>query len=273
MAGQINVNFHQTFKPEKQYIGSILDVANMAEPMTIKDISATTGIPNGKSSGKVEPHISYAKFMGLIEAKKKDGSIMLERTALGELVSMEDPGLQEQLTILLCHAMMLRDNNGADVWSVVLKKILPTYRNGIKKDILLIELEKLFDGKVNKKNFAPFIGSYEDMFAELNILSIDKDSIKINAHQYNKEYVYLYAYTLFEYWNELFPNQDEISEIQFKELNYGKVFGWSEQQEYEVLEYLADNGLIRMNKQLVPYTILQLADKDSVMERLYSELC
>lgn len=273
MARQINVNFHQTFKPEKQYIGSILDVANMTEPMTVKEISSMTGIPNGKSSGKVEPHISYAKFMGLIEAEKKDGTIGLKRTTLGEVVSMEDPGLQEELTVLLCHAMMLRSNDGADVWSAVFKKVLPMYRNGIKKDILLIELEKLFDGKVNKKNFAPFMGSYEDMFAELNLLSMDKETIKINSLPYNKEYIYLYAYILFEYWDELFPNQDEISEIQFAELNYGKAFGWNEQYEYNVLEYLADNGLIRMNKQLVPYTILQLVDKDSVIERLYSELC
>ncbi|MFQ8662009.1 MAG: hypothetical protein ACLR9S_00185 [Lachnospiraceae bacterium] len=273
MAGQLNVNFHQTFKPERQYVGSVLDVANMTEPMSVKDISSLTGIPNGKSSGKVEPHIFYAKFMGLIESEKKDGLIWLKKTALGEIVSMEDPGLQEELTILLCHAMMLRDNNGADVWSAVFKKILPLYRNGIKRDILLIELEKLFDGKVNKKNFAPFTGSYEDMFSELNLLLMDKDSIKVNSLPYNKEFIYLYAYILFEYWSELFPNQDEISEVQFKELNFGKAFGWNEQDEYEVLEHLADSGLIRMNKQLVPYTILQLADKDSVIERLYSELC
>lgn len=273
MAGQVNVNFHQTFKPERQYIGSILDVANMAEPMSIKEISSLTGIPNGKSSGKVEPHISYAKFMGLIEAEKKDGLILLKKTALGELVSMEDPGLQEELSVLLCHAMMLRDNEGADVWSAVFKKVLPMYRNGIKRDILLIELEKLFEGKVNRKNFAPFIGSYEDMFAELNLLSMDKESVRMNSHPYNKEFVYLYAFILFEYWSELYPNQDEISEVQLAELNYGKSFGWNEQSEYEVLEHLADNGLIRLNKQLVPYTILQLADKDSVIERLYSELC
>lgn len=273
MAGQSNVNFHQTFKPERQYIGSILDVANMTEPMTVKEISSLTGIPNGKSSGKVEPHISYAKFMGLIESEKKDGLILLNKTPLGELVSMEDPGLQEELSILLCHAMMLRVNDGAAVWSAVFKKVLPMYRNGIKRDILLIELERLFDGKVNKKNFAPFTASYEDMFSELNLLSMDKESIKINSLPYNKEFIYLYAYILFEYWNELYPNQDEISEVQFAELNYGKTFCWNEQSEYEVLEHLADVGLIRLNKQLVPYTILQLADKESIIERLYSELC
>lgn len=71
MESSVNLNFHQTFKPEKQYIGSILDVANMNKALSIKDISALTGIPNGKSSGKVEPHIQYANFMGLVDFEKK----------------------------------------------------------------------------------------------------------------------------------------------------------------------------------------------------------
>lgn len=273
MAGQINVNFHKTFKPEKQYIGSILDVANHAEAMGIKDISKYTGIPTGDSSGKVEPHISYAKYMGLIEVEKKEKLFSLKRTKLGEVVSMEDPGLQEELTILLCHAMMMRDIGGADVWRAVLKKILPLYHSEMKKDTLIKELEHLFDGKVNRKNFAPFLSSYEGMFAGLNILFMEGDNIKINSLPYNKEFIYLYAYVLFEYWDELFAGVEEISSVQLETLNFGKVFGWDTKEEYEILEYLSDNGLVRLNRQLTPYTILRLADKDIVLERLYSELC
>ena len=81
MASQSNLNFHQTLKPEKQYVGSILDVANNTDTMSVPNISSYTGIPNGKSSGKVEPHISYAKYMGLIEAEKKDGEHRLQRYA------------------------------------------------------------------------------------------------------------------------------------------------------------------------------------------------
>ena len=58
MAKQSNLNFYQSFKPEKQYVGSILDVANNPDSMSVSRISLYTGIPNGKSSGKVEPHIA-----------------------------------------------------------------------------------------------------------------------------------------------------------------------------------------------------------------------
>lgn len=273
MAGQGNLNFHQSFKPEKQYIGSILGVANNAKALSVQDISAYTGIPNGKSSGKVEPHINYAKYMGLIEAEKKGGEYSLTRTKLGDIVAMEDPGIQEDLSVLLCHAMLPRNENGADMWNAVFMKILPMYRGEMKKELLLKELKQLFDGKANKKNFAPFLGSYEEMFAGINLLSQDSENVKLNKSQYNKEFVYLYAFILYEYWDEMYSNQEEISSVQLATINFGKVFGWDEQREYEVLEQLSDKGIVRLNRQLVPYTILRLADKDAVMERLYSELC
>lgn len=273
MAKQSNLNFHQSFKPEKQYVGSILDVANNPDSMSVSRISLYTGIPNGKSSGKVEPHISYAKYMGFIEAEKKDGEYNLSRTALGNIVYMEDPGFQEVLTILLCHAMMIRKVAGADMWNAVFTKILPMYRGEMKKDLLIKELEQMFDGRANKKNIAPFISSYEDMFSCINILEFDAETVRVKETAYNKEFIYLYAFILFEFWDELYEGQEEISSVQLADISFGKVFGWDEQKEYEVLEQLADKGFIRMNRQLVPYTILRLTDKETVMERLYSELC
>ena len=273
MASHGNLNFHQTFKPEKQYIGSILDVANNTEPLSVQDISAFTGIPNGKSSGKVEPHIMYAKYMGLIDAEKKEGAYILSKTKLGNIVYVEDPGLQEELTMLLCHAMLLRNDSGADMWNAVFTKVFPLYRGGIKKELLLKELEQLFDGKANKKNFAPFLGSYEEMFSNLKLVEMDAETIGLNESAYNKEFIYLYAFVLYELWDELYSGQEEISSVQMKNLNFGKIFGWDEQKEYEVLEHLSDKDLVRLNRQLVPYTILRLDEKDSIMERLYSELC
>lgn len=273
MTGQTNVNFHQTFKPEVQYISSILSVADGVSELSIKDISALTGIPQGKSSGKVEPHISYAEYMGLINSEKNNGLVKLTKTALGELVYSEDLGLQEDLSKLLCHAMLLRDVNGADMWGATFRKIIPQYRGEIKKEILLIELNRLFDGKVNTKNIAPFYGSYDDMFCSLNLLDINAEVIKTKPSIFDKEFIYLYTYILWEYWDEKFYNHEEISSNELKELTFGEVFGWDEQMEYTILEHMSDKGLLRMNRQLMPYTLRRLVDKYTVLQRLYSELC
>ncbi len=273
MAKQVNINFHQTFKPEGQYISSILDIADGNSWLSVKDISGLTGIPQGVSSGKVEPHIKYAEYMGLVKSEKKDKQIRLERTALGDNIRMEDPGLQEPLTKLLLHAMILRQEEGASMWSSIFKGILPKYRNGIKKDMLILELNQIYDNKVTVKNLAPFWGSYDDFFSEIGILSVVEDVVRCNAHIYNKEFIYMYAWVLWVYWEELHSKQEEISSIQFAELGFGKAFGWDTQSEYEVMEHLADRGLIRMNRQLMPYTILKLTKKEALIGRLYSELC
>lgn len=273
MAQMVNLNFHQTFRPEQQYIAAVLEFATGKGFNSLKEISAQTGIPTGASSGKVEPHILYAYYMGLIEYEKKNGEYKLSRTSLGEVVYTEDPGLQEQLTILLCHCMMLREENGAILWSTVFKKIFPIYRSGIKKDMLLKELVILFANKVSSKNIAPFFGSYASYFDGLGLLKENEDIISINTMPFNKEYIYLYALVLYSYWEDKYDNQDEITSSQLYKLKFGNVFGWDNQLEYEALEQMADKEIIRMNRQLMPYTILKLSDKDKLIVRLYSELC
>ena len=164
MAQVVGLNFHQTFKPEKQYIAAILDIAGDPDFRTIKEISMMTGIPTGESSGKVEPHIIYADYMGLINYEKKDGKYCLTRSFLGETVYMEDPGLQEKLTKLLCHAMIVRRENGAKLWSAIFRNVMPRYKTGIKRDLLIKELNAILDGNITTKNIAPFFGSYESFF-------------------------------------------------------------------------------------------------------------
>lgn len=53
------------------------------------------------------------------------------------------------------------------MWSDIFKNIFPKYRNGIKKDLLILELNQLYDNKATTKNIAPFFGSYDDFFQNL----------------------------------------------------------------------------------------------------------
>lgn len=272
MAQAVNLNFHQTFKPECHYVSAILEVAGNEQLLSVKDISLLTGIPTGESSGKVEPHIMYASYMGLIEYEKTKGDYCLKRTKLGEIVFMEDPGLQEKLTILLCHCMMLREKTGAPLWSVTFRNIMPRYRNSIDKELFIKELDSIVVGKVTTKNVAPFFGSYSDFFDVLGILSEAGNLVTVSSTVYDKDFIYLYAFVLFEYWKERYANQDEITSTELDVMHFGEAFGWSTEEEYKVLEHLADEGFIRMNRQLFPYTILKLTDSGYFVDMLYSKL-
>ena len=75
--------------------------------------------------------------MGLVKSERKEKQIKLSRTDLGEIIYMEDPGLQELLTKTLLHAMLLRSGKWCSICGVTfLIAFFQSIRNGIKKELL-----------------------------------------------------------------------------------------------------------------------------------------
>ena len=111
-----NINFHQTFYPNFDYIGKILEVANGTEKYTIEKLSQITGIPTGASSGKVLPHINYSEYMYLIESDNNSGEYSLKRTELGNLIFSEDPYFSEDISRLICHMLLTSPIIGSGLW-------------------------------------------------------------------------------------------------------------------------------------------------------------
>ena len=60
-----NLNFHQTFPPTADGLSRLTLDCPVGEALTKEQISEKTGIPTGKSNGKVEPYLAYAEYMGL----------------------------------------------------------------------------------------------------------------------------------------------------------------------------------------------------------------
>lgn len=272
MGKKSNINFHQTFKPEISYIANLLEISDGRVFKNLQEISAHTGIPQGSSSGKVEPHLNYVKYMGLIEFEKTSEGYLLNRTDLGNLVYNEDPGLHENLTLIICHCMISRRNDGAEMWKSLFLEIMPKYNGYISKEYLLEEMSESVGGKVTTKNISPLLNSYSDMFEKIEILKVNGDLIELGEIKLNREFIFVFAWVLQILWNEQYKNQNEISSLEFENLRFGNLFGWGKQKEYEVLERLNEKGLIRMNRQLVPYTIYRIAGENELLPMLYSEL-
>jgi len=272
----VNLNFHQTFKPEKQYIASLLDYVNNNTGFhSPKEISLETGIPTGESSGKVVPHIEYAKYMGLLNYELEASNFQLSLTTLGKCILEEDPGFMEELTLLICHGMLLRPTKGASVWSKTFLEVFPKYNDSISVEQCILELEKFYGDKIKQKNFAPFLSSYEDIFECFNIFTLDKTRSNIifqNKLPINKDYIFVYAFLILAYWKEKFFEQNEISADEFELLYISNVFRWTKEETYSVLEMLNDKNIIRLNRQMSPYTILFLNTEDYLINKLYSEL-
>ena len=273
LAANDNYNFHQTFKPEAQYLSALLELSSF-DQKSLKEISGLTGIPQGESSGKVEPHLSYMQFFGLADCYRESGLYSFNLTRLGSEIFNQDPGLQESLTICLLHGMITRPVRGAPVWKDAFRNILSKYHNKpLEKHIFLRECEEVSFDRTNKKNIAPFFGSYEDIFSPLGLVEQADDSVRVIPAKRYKEFVFAYALILFEHWNDFYEGRDEITSTEFDKIGFRHLFGWTTAEEYKTLELMADNGLIRMNRQLMPYTILKLSSEEDLIARLYSDLC
>ena len=71
------LNFPQTFLPERRLLSQLLPFAKRRGQGDKVSIGAETGIPTGKSTGKVDPMIHYANGMGLITVNKESGNWQL----------------------------------------------------------------------------------------------------------------------------------------------------------------------------------------------------
>ena len=275
-----NLNFHLTFKPERQYLSSLLSEVVACSGHDVQEISYLTGIPTGKSSGKVEPMICYAEYMGIITKEKSNGLYTLKRTALGECIVIEDNGFLEKLSLLALHTMLVRPFTGAELWAHIFNSVFPKYRNKLTQKQFNKEIELQFGTGVK---LAPFFGCYQDLMSPLNMLHCDEETIEIRPAKLDSDFIFLYAFVLFQYWNEWLKyaavedtqlaSEKEITAVHLSKIGFRNPFGWNEAEEYQALEMMANKGIIVLNRQMVPFSIRKAVEINTVIERLYSELC
>ena len=271
----MDINFHQTFKPERNYISELLQVAEEAKNVTLEELSNMTGIPQGKSSGKLVPHLKYAQYMGLITYTSKNGEYSIELTNLGAEILDQDMSLTEDVSLLVLNANLVSSSSEAEPWSFCFNDYFRKYGKSSKYDYFLKEVELRYGNKIK---FGPFLKTYEEMFSQLELLLINSDKAsndesmvfrKINCKQ---ELLPAIGYLFYDSWDRKFPDDVEITSTQLGKMDFRCLFGWSNLEELDALERLSDYGLIRMNKQLMPFTIIRLKEKKDLIKSLYSEL-
>lgn len=265
-----NLNFHLTFPPTAEYIIRLLEVCDSGEFLSKEEISERTGIPTGKNSGKVEPHIFYSEYMGLLENHREGGKHQLMLTPLGRELLRQDSGMQEKISVAVCHSRISSKFGGADLWVAMIKNILPKYPRGLNSLLMNDELSKLFNSNVRT---GPFFSSYSGLFNKLDLVNKDGENVFLNASSIDKELVYVYAYSLFYEWEGTYPSQRELTADEVAGLRIAETFGLNDKSFYSVLELMSEKNLIRFNRQLSPFTVLKLCQAKEMIPVLYDELC
>jgi hypothetical protein len=270
---EYQLNFHQTFAPEMEAISRILSLADSdAGFLTKEEISEQTAIPTGKSSGKVEPHIFYAAAMRLITFEKVSGKYKCKLTPLGKVVALEDSYLVENISKLILHAFLVDKHAPTTLWSYVFNefifKVMPVFNN----ELIQNAIERRFDANVN---LTPFRTCYSSdlSLGELGFFSLNEKEYTVNSHRVSKENVYVYGYVLLTKWEEILESRSEITFDEITEtLFFGKQFLWENRQLQDVLDLMQDVGLIKVNAQLTPITIIKNQNASFCLNKMYSLL-
>ena len=274
MINRSQIKFHETFQPETVYLAKICELASNDFSGDKYAISELTGIPTGKQKGKVEPHIKYASYMGLIDSKVEKGVYSLTLTPLGNEVFNQDHYLHENLTRWLCHYGISRPELGAPQWIYLVRYGHSGYNQINSSGFHLNKANNLFGINVDlEEMFGVVRRSYVDgFFSDLNYLRWD-DGIEYIEHTERPELLFVYAYTILDLWELLFPEKKEITLIELIEkIGIGKVFNVGEAETESILDDLSFEGLFKINRQLYPATIIKLANSNSVISKLYSLL-
>ena len=271
MINRSQLKFHETFQPESTYITKIVELANDCFSGDKYRISEETGIPTGKQKGKVEPHIKYSKFMGLIDYSLENGIYSLSITDFGRIILREDKYFHEILSKWLCH-YKISSIQGAPQWNYIVHQINHNYLSSYSANFVIERASEYYSTKISfEELFGVVKRSYTDgFFCDLNYLKWD-EGLEYVEHFSHQELTYVYAYALMDSWEQIFNDKQEITINDIDTvIGFSKVFNFSSETTDEVLDLLSREGFISINRQLSPITTIKLTSSDEVIEKAYS---
>lgn len=285
---QLPLNFPQTFLPDRRLLSRLLEFAAKNGSGDKETIGAETGIPTGKSTGKVEPTIYYALGMGLISAAKKQGVWQLAATDLGRTVLREDPYFSERLTLWLLHLLLCRRFGTeipavglADAWFALFAEGRILLGNVIDESTfyrLLIERHGNKGYLKGLSTLVPRMYAERGSFGEAGILTpgADEDGKPAWFRErapFDRAFFPAYAALLFILWDSLFgaDKQAEFAELG-RETRLLALLGWDPCQAAEWLEWMASRGLVQLDRHTGSAVLLRLAETEQAVSGLYSEL-
>lgn len=265
------INFHKTFAPQDSYLTAVIELASQDFVGTKEEISEITGIPTGKTSGKVVPHILYAQYMGLTSHTLANSKYSLSLTELGKLVLENDKYLFEDISRFICHYNMTDSDNGALLWAFIYDGISILPGESVAEETVKRKCSDLFQVKTD---ISPIKRAYSDdgFFASLDLLDF-QDGLTLQSHYYIDNFLYAYAYTLLKTWEKKYPNTQEITSDHISQaMRWNKRIGFDEDETLYALEQMEERNLISLNKQLIPYTVIKRADSAYVLPHIYDLL-
>jgi hypothetical protein len=262
-----NINFHQTFKPERAHISNLLTCESLNG--TKESISHRCGIPTGKSSGKVEVNLLYAQAAGLLTLSKTSGELVIKRSFLGDIVHNNDSFLDHEISQLIFHYNFCKNTSPLILWNLLFSDF-----KSISKVFKIFKFKQFVERKLGYNNIktSPTIGTYISDFEpliDLGLLEEQEQEYSFGRIEIISSYSCLYAYLLYDQLLAIDPNRRDFTLDELTRIGFHLIFGWDTSDLRNLLEILETKNYISINKQFSNFHIHILKKKDELIENLY----
>jgi hypothetical protein len=271
----LSLNFHRTFIPERHFIAALLEYAALERKGSFQEISQETGIPMGKSTGKLPAIMDYCKGMGLIELKKSKEK--REKwpilTPLGKTIYEEDKYLGEILSQWIVHINLCRSDIGARVWHEVFAKGKDILGVSFTKQQLSDYLISIFGA--GKDRIGPLITAYTDDAAlgRAKILTIHEDLIVRNKAPIMPSWTVPYSVLIITLIDKFFSNENQVTITDFnKKTQMFNICSWQEADIVQLFSYIETKGLVAVDRQVKPWILEKRADAGEMWASVFNDI-
>ena len=274
---RLSRNFHKTFIPERRYLKAILQFASAGKEGDVQAIADATGIPTGKSSGKVMPAIDYCKGMGLItlsESSKQKAVKAPNLTPFGRIVLLEDPFLKEPVTQWMAHLNLCGAARGADIWYQVFFQGTQALGARFEKERLEAYLQNVYNSQA-KNLMGPLVRMYDDpaAFAACGALVEKQGVIQRKTGPVNEEYAWAYSAWVLEAMEIFFPEQNQVTVTDLdRAAGWKTIPGWGIDESQQILALLEQKGLLTVERHMNPWIIQSVGTSSNVWKKIYDDL-
>lgn len=264
----LSMSFAASFFPERRYLSKMLVfISKHKDRLSINEISEETGIPNGQTTGKVTPTISYLSGMGLIEDNENR---WYRLTDFGKAVMENDILMTQKVTQIACHFNMCDPSRGASSYNQLFSSI--TGNESYSKEAVAKE----FGCKIGDSPFTAMYGMYTkpESFLKTRIMDVDKNGyIKFLPIPQYVELMPLFGALITTYQQRFFPKQQQITIDEFDmKTHFSKFMCWRSADMDGLLNQLASMNYVRIDANLTPIVFTVLKEKEQVWTEIYSQI-
>lgn len=280
------LNFPQSFLPERRLLSALLEFAAGSGSGDKEAISAATGIPTGRSTGKVIPMIHYGVGMELWSARRQATAWQLDLTPLGQHVRREDPYLSEPLTQWLLHLLLCRRadlsepaTGLADAWFVLFAEgpvLLGREITAAAFHQALMQRHGTVGYLKGLSTLVPRMYTESSCFGDAGILrpsASGEDSYQRAPIPKDPTYYPTCGLLLWMLWDALFGDQAQIGLDELDQATrLSALFGWGPEALSAWLQWLAGQGWLQLDRYTGSAVLMRLVGNERLITTLYSGL-